>query len=81
MATYYERICDRRGTILREERREEPGLRDAMARANGWICSMGGCPASQRFDPHGRVEIADHDGHPVARIYCAEVLASPGEPV
>lgn len=77
MLTYYQRTCDKSGAILREEKLEASGLRHAMAQASSRISSMVGS-AGQTFDPRGRIEITDRDGHPVARIYCAEVLPPVG---
>ena len=79
MLTYYQRVCDRKGTTLREERLEAPDLRHAMAQVNRRLCSIRRA-TTPAFDPNGRIEIADCDGRPVARIYCAEVMPVPPGP-
>jgi hypothetical protein len=74
MLTYYQRTCDRKGTILSQEKLKARCLQDAMAHVNSRLSSMARQKPSHQFDPSGRIEIADYDGRPVARIYCAEVL-------
>ena len=75
MLTYYQRICNRKGIVLCQEELKARCLQDAMAQVNGRLSSMVRQRPSDQFDPSGRIEIADYGGRPVARIYCAEVLA------
>jgi hypothetical protein len=78
MQTFYHRLCDRAGRVLHEEKTELPDLQAAMAQANKRLCTCWRHGPERHFDPGGRIEIADCVGRPVARIYCAEVLASLG---
>jgi hypothetical protein len=76
MPIYHQRICDSSGRILNTAKVELPGLQQAMAHANMGVRNMMCQRQEQLFDPKGRVEISDCDGHTLARVYCAEVIAS-----
>ena len=70
MPTYHHRVCDRSGQILQDEKIQVPGRREAIAYANSGLSGV--MRTLFPLHPGGRVEIADSDGHPIARIYFAE---------
>jgi hypothetical protein len=76
MPIYYHRACDRSGRTLHQEALECGSLHEAMIEANTRIRCMSLGVAQSDVHPVWRVEIADDDGHPVARIYCMEVIAA-----
>ncbi|MDB5689293.1 MAG: hypothetical protein JWL91_1169 [Sphingomonas bacterium] len=76
MPTYHHRLCDRTGRTLHDERLELSSLQEAMAHANMGLRNRIRRSPECDFDPNGRIEIVDCDGHAVARIYCAEVIAA-----
>jgi hypothetical protein len=47
-----------------------------MVDANNRIRCMPPGNTEQSLDLAWRIEIADDGGHPVARIYCAEIIAA-----
>jgi hypothetical protein len=76
MPIYQQRLCNRTGQILQSATVELSSLQEAMAHANSGVRKMMTCLPAQQFDPGGRIEILDSDGHAIARIYCAEVIGS-----
>lgn len=72
MEIYQHRVCDRSGHIILSREIELPSLRDAMAYANSRLTSTVRELTETQFDPRGRIEIADRNGDPVARIYFTE---------
>jgi hypothetical protein len=76
MPTYHHRLCDRSGIILYKEEIELPDLKEALIHANMNVRSLIGRTSMRPFDPKGRIDIADSEGHPVGRVYCAEVIAA-----
>lgn len=76
MAIFYRRMLDRAGRVLHDERLERSDLRAAMADANMLLRNAVGRKLFGQLDPRGRVEIADSNGRPMARINCAEMIAA-----
>jgi hypothetical protein len=76
MPIYQQRLCNRTGQILQSATVELSSLQEAMAHANRGVRKMMACLPSQQFDPNGRIEILDSEGHTIARVYCAEVVGS-----
>jgi hypothetical protein len=76
MPIYQQRLCNRTGQILQSATVELPSLQEAMAHANSGVRKMMTCLPAQQFDPSGRIEIVDSEGHTIARVYCAEVIGS-----
>lgn len=76
MPTYHQRLCDRAGRTLHDESLELASLQEAMAYANMGLRNRIRRSFDRDFDPKGRIEIVDGDGHALARIYCAEVIAA-----
>jgi len=61
--------CSTKGCKL-----EAPNVSTALAKANQRFCSIVSREGLAAIDPKGRLDVLDHQGCPVARIYCAEAL-------
>jgi hypothetical protein len=76
MPIYHQRICNSAGRILNSANMEFSGLQQAMAKANMDVRKMMKQRQKRLFDPKGRIDILDCEGHILARVYCAEVIAA-----
>lgn len=76
MPIYNQRICDSTGRVVNTAKVELSGLQQAMAHANISVRKMMSERQEQSFDPRGRIEISDCEGHILARVYCAEVVSA-----
>ena len=72
MPIYHHRLCDGTGRVLHNEQVEVATLVDAMVHANRGMCRIARHFPGRQVDPRGRIEIADAQGLPVARIYFAD---------
>jgi hypothetical protein len=61
---------------LRNEAIEVESLQHALIHANIGLGRLIARTPRDIFDPQGRIEIVDPDGHLLARIYCAEAIAA-----
>jgi len=53
---------------------EAANVSTALAEANKRFRSIVSREGLTAIDPNGRLDVLDHQGRPVARIYCAEAL-------
>lgn len=76
MTRYFLRSCDRAGSVVHDACVEAPDVHAALAIANHRFRSMVRRDAAQALDPLERIDIADGQGHTVARLICSETIAA-----
>lgn len=79
MTMFFLRTCDRAGQVLSNRCVEARDVYGALARANQHLQAFVLGSGQQRVDPLGRIDVADRNGHTVARLVCAEAIATSGK--
>jgi hypothetical protein len=76
MTHFFIRTCDHAGQILQDSRVDAGDVDTALAMANrrfGLLMSRRDIRLSETI---GRIDVADREGHTVARLICAEAIAA-----
>jgi hypothetical protein len=76
MTLFLLQTFDRAGRILHDKPFEADDVYDALAHANRSLCKMVSGADRRRVDPNGHIDVADRNGRSVARVMCAEAIAS-----
>ncbi|WP_342659259.1 hypothetical protein NPJ82_17570 (plasmid) [Sphingomonas sp. NY01] len=76
MRLYLLALFDQSGRIVDHRRLQAASVSLALAHANRRLCSLLKRAGRSRIDPHGRMDVLDENGMPVARVYCRDALHS-----
>ncbi|WP_414713835.1 DUF6894 family protein [Sphingomonas sp.] len=76
MNLFHLHTLDRGGRILHRRPVEAADVYRALAHANRSLCRMMEDAAPRFVDPDGRIEVADCEGRILARVMCAEAIAT-----
>ncbi|HEX8484399.1 DUF6894 family protein [Sphingomonas sp.] len=76
MTQFLLRTCDRAGRILHDRSVEAGDVYAALAHAHRSLRKMVHGAGDGRVDPQGCIDVTDRNGCTVARLVCAEAIAT-----